>query len=172
MPRLPEITQPSPDQQEAYDYLKKTRGSVRGGFASMLASPDITQRMAHLGTYVRFESPIPPLIRELAAVAISAELQNPAEYTVHGRQCRELGVSEALVKAVIDRAPVSGASADEKLAIDFARELGRDHKLSDATWQAGVKRLGEKGTVDLVGAIGYYAMLAVCHVALDIKPAH
>ena len=170
MPRLPEVTQPSKDQQEAYDYLKKTRGAVRGGFASMLASPDITQRIAHVGTYVRFESPIPPVIRELAAVAISAELHNPMEYTAHARQCKELGVSEVTLKALIDRAPVSGANADEQLAIDFARQLGRDHKLSDATWQAGVKRLGEKGAVDLVSAIGYYAMLAVCHVALDIQP--
>jgi 4-carboxymuconolactone decarboxylase len=170
MPRLPAVTEPTKDQQQAYDYLKKTRGAVRGGFAHMLASPDITERISHVGTYVRFESPIPPVIRELAAVAISAEMQNPAEYTAHARQCKELGVNESLLKAVIDRAAVSGANADEQLAIDFARQLARDHKLSDATWQAAVKRLGEKGAVDLVAAIGYYAMLAVCHVALEIKP--
>jgi 4-carboxymuconolactone decarboxylase len=170
MPRLPEITAPNKEAQPAYDYLVKTRGAARGGFAVMLASPDVAQRMAHVGTYVRFESSLPPNIRELATVVISAEMENPAEYTVHAKHCRELGVSEAAVKAALERAPVSGASADEKLAIDFTRELGRSHKLSDATFEAARKRLGDKGVVDLIAAIGYYAMLAVCHVALDIKP--
>ena len=170
MPRLPEITERNDQNQAAFDYLQKTRGAVRGGFAAMLASPDIAQRIAHVGTYVRFESPLPPNIRELAAVAVSAELENPAEYVVHARQCRQLGIGEALLAAVIGRAPVAGASADEMLAIDCARELTRDHKLSDATFAAARARLGDRGVVDLIAAIGYYAMLAVCHVALGIQP--
>lgn len=169
MPRLPEITQPSPDNREAFDYLKKTRGAVRGGFAVMLASPDITQRIAHVGTYVRFESPLPATIRELAAVTISAELENAVEYVLHARQCRELGVNESLLKAVIERAPVTGGSDDEMLTVSFARELARNHKLSDTTFNAAHKRLGDKGVVDLISAIGYYAMLAICHVALDVE---
>jgi 4-carboxymuconolactone decarboxylase len=119
---------------------------------------------------VRFESPLPASIRELAAVVISAEMENPTEYVAHARQCRELGIAEAVVTAAIERTPVSGASADESLAIDFARELARNHKLSEATFEAGRKRLGDKGVTDLIAAIGYYAMLAVCHVALDMKP--
>jgi 4-carboxymuconolactone decarboxylase len=170
MPRLPEITQPSPENRDAFEYLQKTRGAVRGGFAVMLASPDVTQRMAHVGTYVRFESPLPANIRELAAVTISAELENAVEYVLHARQCRELGVNESLLEAVIERAPVTGGNDDEMLAVNFARELARNHKLSDATFNAAHKRLGDKGVVDLSAAIGYYAMLAVCHVALDLKP--
>jgi 4-carboxymuconolactone decarboxylase len=170
LPRLPEITDRTQENQDAYDYLQKTRGAVRGGFAIMLASPDIDQRIAHVGTYVRFESPLPPNRRELAAVTVSAELENPFEYVAHARLCRELGVSEVIVKAALDCAPVTGASEDEMLAIDCARQLTRSHKLSDATFEAARKRLGDKGVIDLIAAIGYYAMLAVCHVALDVKP--
>ena len=170
MSRLPEITERNKDNQEAYDYLMKTRGAVRSGFAVMLASPDIDQRIAHVGSYVRFDSSLPPNIRELAAVTASSELENPAEYVSHARQCRELHISEAVVAACLERAPVSGASEDEMLAINVARQLTRDHKLSDATFEAARKRLGDRGFIDLVATIGYFAMLAVCHVALDIKP--
>lgn len=168
MPRLPEITVPNNDNQEAFDYLVKTRGAVRGGFAVTLVSPDITQRMAHVGTYVRFDSPVEKLFREVAATVASAELNNPAEYVVHARQLRQMGVNESVVQAILDLAPVIGASADESIAINLARELTRDHKLSDATFQAAQQRLGDAGVVDLIAAVGYYAMLAVCHVALDI----
>jgi 4-carboxymuconolactone decarboxylase len=170
MPRLPEITAPNSENQAAYDYLMKTRGAVRGGFAVTLVSPEITQRMAHVGTYARFDSPIDKFFREVAATVASAELENPAEYVVHARQLRQLGVSEAVVQAILDRAPVKGATEDQMIAINLARELTRDHKLSDASFQAGRKRLGDAGVVDLIATVGYYAMLAVVHVALDIAP--
>jgi 4-carboxymuconolactone decarboxylase len=169
MPRMPEQSRTEANK-DAYDYLEKTRGSVRGGFAVTLASPDITQRMAHVGTYVRFESQVPPSIRELATVVISAEMKNPAESTVHAAQCRKLEVTEAALNAALECKPVTQATDDEKLAIAFARELGRDHALSQATFDAAKQRLGEKGVIDLIATVGYYAMLAVTHVALDIRP--
>jgi 4-carboxymuconolactone decarboxylase len=170
LPRLPEINERNPKNQDTYDYLQKTRGAVRGGFAVMLASPDIDQRIAHVGTYVRFESPLPANMRELAALTASAELENPAEYVAHAQLCREVGVNELIIKAVLDCTPVTGASDDELLAIDFTRQLTRSHKLSDATFEAALKRLGDQGVIDLIAAIGYYVMLAVCHVALDVRP--
>ncbi|OGA01507.1 MAG: hypothetical protein A3H35_08665 [Betaproteobacteria bacterium RIFCSPLOWO2_02_FULL_62_17] len=170
MPRLPEITTPNSENQAAFDYLMKTRGAVRGGFSVTLVSPEITQRMAHVGSYARFDSPIDKLFREVAATVTSAEMENPAEYVPHSRQCLQLGVKEAVVKAILDRSPVAGASEDETIAINVARELTRDHKLSDASFQAARKRLGDAGVVDLIATVGYYAMLAVVHVALDIAP--
>src|SRR5690349_58027 len=116
MPRLPELER-NDKNAAAYDYLHKTRGAVRGGFAVMLASPDVCQRMAHVGTYIRFESPIPANIKELATVAVSAELENPAETTAHTKPCRDLKVSESALKAALERSPITEASDDERLAI-------------------------------------------------------
>ncbi len=170
MPRLPLVTAPTPANQSAFDYLMKTRGSVRGGFAAMLASPEITQRIAHVGSYVRFDSPVDKLIREVAATVASAELENPAEYVVHAGHLRDLGVKDSIIQAILERTAVTGASEDETIAINLARELTRNHKLSDATFQAAKKRLGDSGVVDLITTVGYYAMLAVAHVALEIAP--
>ena len=168
MPRLPEVSTPNAGNQATFDYLMKTRGAVRGGFAVMMASPDIAQRVAHVGTYVRFDSPVDKLFRELASTVASVEMKNPAEYVLHSRELQRMGVSEGLIKAILDGAPIEGASADEALAIAFARELTREHRLSDATFEAARQRLGDAGVVDLMATVGYYAMLAVCHVALAI----
>ena len=75
MPRLPEVTTPNSESQAAFDYLMKTRGAVRGGFAVTLASPDVTQRMAHLGSYARFDSPVDKLFREVAATVACMTIQ-------------------------------------------------------------------------------------------------
>lgn len=172
MPRLPVVTEPTPAQRPVYDYLLKTRGpaGVKGGFGVMLASPELAQRIAHLGSYIRFDSAVPERMRSVAALAISAELENPWEYTVHARMCRERGVPEAVVQALLDRAPVSGADADDQLAIDIARAMARHHQLEQATFDAAHRRLGDAGVVDLLATVGYYAMFAVTHKALEVFP--
>ena len=172
MPRLPAVTVPNDENRAAYEYLLKTRGpaGLKGGFGVMLASPEACQRVAHLGSYVRFDSPVPELIREMAATAISAEHDNPWEYTIHADKCRALGSSEAVVRAVLERKPVDGASDDEMLAINVAREMARTHRLSKATFAAMQARLGDAGAVDLLVTVGYFAMLAVTHAALEVWP--
>ena len=44
----------------------------------------------------------------------------------------------------------------------YARELVRDHKVSDVTFQAALDRLGVGGTVELTALIGHY--ITVGHV--------
>ena len=172
MPRLPIVTHPTPEQKPVYDYLLKTRGpaGVAGGFGVLMASPELAQRIAHLGSYIRFESQIPKRMRSVAAATISSELENPWEYTIHARFCREQGVPEAVVQAILDCAPVSGAEADDQLAIDIARAMARHHKLDQATFDAARQRLGDAGVVDLLATIGYYAMFGVTHKALEVFP--
>ena len=172
MPRLPSVNDPTPEQKPAFDYLLQSRGpsGLKGGFGVMLASPEICQRIAHVGSYIRFDSPIPKRMREVAATAISSELENPWEYVIHAKICGELGVPEAVVQAILDRKTVAGASEDDQLAIDVSRQMARDHKLSQATFDAARKRLGDAGVVDLLACVGYFAMLAITHKALEVFP--
>lgn len=172
MPRLPAITRPTAAQKSAYDYLLQTRGpaGLRGGFGVMLASPELCQRVAHVGSYIRFDSPLPKRMKAVAAVTISSELENPWEHAFHARACREMGVPEAVVQAILARAPVSGEDAEDRIVIDVAREMARGHKLSQPTFDAAHQRLGDAGVVDLLATIGYYAMLAVTHKALEVFP--
>ena len=173
MPRLPEIFERDALPEEhrtVHDYLVKTRGAVSPGFASQLHSPEFVQRVAHLGTFVRFESSLPPALRELAAFTTSTELGNHYEQAIHGKTAGELGVSAEAIDAVLNQTSTEGAGGDEVLAIGAVREIVRNHGLSDATFNAARERLGEQGVVELIGTIGYYAMLACIHTSLDVQP--
>src|SRR5690348_7780399 len=103
MARLPEIKERErlPEaHREVHDYLVKTRGAVSGGFAVLLNSPDVAGRIAHVGSYIRFENTLPARVRELAALTASTEMGNSYEQSIHTRDVTNLGVPEATIAAV------------------------------------------------------------------------
>lgn len=172
MPRLPSITQPTQDQSAAHAYLIKTRGpaGIKGGFGVMLASPDLCQRIAHVGSYIRFLSPVPKRLREVAATTISSELKNPWEYVIHAKICIELGVPEQEVQAILDCASVACKDIQDQIAVNIAREMARNHQLTQPTFDQAKALLGDAGVVDLIATVGYFSMLAVTHKALEVFP--
>ena len=55
--------------------------------------------------------------------------------------------------------------------IDFTRALLRKHRIDDATASAMRARFGDDEFIQLTGAIGYYAMLAMTVNACELEPA-
>jgi 4-carboxymuconolactone decarboxylase len=173
MPRLPEIferDQLPEDKRDVYDYLVKARGRISNGYAQLLHCPELVGRTAHLGTYVRFESSLEPRTIELLAFATSAELDNPYERDIHAQNAAKLGVSQATIDAVQSKADLADGPAEELLLVRCVRELIRTHQLSDAAFAAAHAALGDKRVVELIGTIGYYAMLAYAHNAVQVRP--
>ncbi len=172
MPRLPQLKEKSqlPEQhREVHDYLVKTRGRVSDGYSVLLNSPDLAGRIAHTGSYVRFESTLPDNLRELAALTASTEIGNAYERGIHTRDCANLGIDAALVDAVTSGQPVDAFPKEITISIRAGRELLRNHSLSPATFDEARRRLGDQGVVDLIANIGYYTMLGCLHIGLGIS---
>ena len=57
MARLDNLTreQLKPEDQQFFDEISGSRGSVRGPYGVLLHSPKLAARVAHTGTYVRFD---------------------------------------------------------------------------------------------------------------------
>ena len=49
----------APEGRHVYDEIAGSRGSVALNFKALLNSPEATSRLAALGAYVRFETPLP-----------------------------------------------------------------------------------------------------------------
>lgn len=172
MPRLPEIfdrDQLPEDKREIHDYLVKARGRISNGYAPLLHCPEFVGRAAHLGTYIRFESSLPAKTLELLAFTTVSELDDLYEKAIHAQAAAKLGISRSTIDAINNKTDLIGAADEETLPVRCARELTRTHQLSDASFEAAHKVLGDKGVVELVGAIGYYAMIAYAHNALQVR---
>jgi 4-carboxymuconolactone decarboxylase len=53
------------------------------------------------------------------------------------------------------------APADERAIYDFIIELYRARRVGDRNYRRVLKHLGTTGTVELVGIIGYYALISM-----------
>ncbi|MBV8086202.1 MAG: carboxymuconolactone decarboxylase family protein [Chloroflexi bacterium] len=173
MPRLPRILTkdqlPAGSDGEVIDYLVRTRGFVSPGFGAILNNPNAAHRIAQLGTYVRFESSLAADVREITAMTSAREMGGTYEQSLHARDAVAAGVSQAVVDAVNAGRPLpAGVTESQAAVIDAARELTRTHGLEDSTWQQLRRCFGEAGAVDVVTTVGYYAMLAIVHNALEV----
>ena len=173
MARLPNVTreQLKSEDQQYYDEIVGSRGSVRGPYGVLLYSPNLAARVANTGTYVRFESDMPNNLKEVVIIATAREIKSQYEFTAHARLAREANVSDETIKAIAQGTAPQSLSGDEELLVRFTQQLLRDHKVNDATYSAVKDRFGVQGTVDLTGLIGHYLLVGQFLAVFDVELA-
>jgi len=135
------------------------RKGVYGPFLPLLRSPDLLDRVAKLGEFLRFGSGLDARVRELTICATARHQGNQFEWLMHAPLAVQAGVNADAVEALRLGARPKGLQADEELALDFARELLHTHGVSDPTYAAALASFGEQGVVELTTLIGYFAMV-------------
>ena len=136
----------------------------------LLHSPEVAGRTAHLGAYIRFESTLPPDLRELAIITTSREFDCEYEWSAHATLAREAGVREEAIQVVANRGQLDSLTVDEAMIVGYGRALFRDHRVSDTTFEAARERLGDQGVTELTATFGYYAMLACTLNTFQVRP--
>ena len=174
MPRVPRIQQRSDVPEEAahhFDSIASSRGRVSGPFSVLLNSPEVAGRAAHLGSYIRFESTLDPAIKELAIITTSREFDCDYEWSAHVVLAREAGVRAEAIDAVANRGTVDSLEPDEALVIGYGREMFRNKRVADDTFDAAKERFGVQGVTELTATMGYYGMLACTLNTFEVEPA-
>ena len=170
MARLPNVTrdQLKPEEQKFYDSIADSRGSVRGPYGVLLHSPDLAARVAHTGSYVRFNLDLPESLKETVIIATAREIKNQYEFAAHARLARQAGVSENTIQAIARGAAPQGLSGDEEKLVRYVHELLRNHKISDATFNAVKDRFGVQKTLELTALIGHYLLVGQILTAFEV----
>jgi 4-carboxymuconolactone decarboxylase len=158
-------------QQHIFDEIAGSRGAVRGPFAMLLHSPDVAQRIAHTGAYIRFETSLPDDLREVAILTTARFWDCQYEWTAHQRIAEdEAGTRPEAIIAIRDRQAPAGLTPDETIVFDYVSELLNNHRVSDSTFKTANERFGNKATVDLTATAGYYSMIAGTLNAFAVEP--
>ncbi|MDP9144483.1 MAG: carboxymuconolactone decarboxylase family protein [Actinomycetota bacterium] len=155
----------SASQQETFDHIAASRGTMIRPFAAMLHRPEIARAAADLGAVIRYQSTLSDHDRELVICTTAIERDCAFEWDSHSPIARSVGVSESTLDAIRTGGEVD--EADDAVFVDFSRELSRDGKVTTLTFDQAMARLGEEGTVELAAIVGYYTMLAVFMNACD-----
>ena len=173
MARIPQIHEREDVPANAaqhFDSIASSRGRISGPFSVLLNSPEIAGRAAHLGAYIRFESTLSDSDRELAIITAAREFDCHYEWSAHVVMARDAGVSADAISAVANRAGLEELDDADALIIAYGREMFRDKRVSDATYEAAQARFGVQGVTELTATMGYYGMLACALNTFEVLP--
>ena len=170
--RLPrfDASNATPEQKAVLDeILSGPRGNLNGPFLGWIHSPELAQQAQRLGAFCRYRTGLPLRLSELAILVTAARWQAQAEWYIHYPIALEAGVAQVDAEAIrLGRQP-SFANSDDALIYAFASELYDTKRVSDATYAATVARFGHEVTINLVGLLGYYALVAMTLNVFDMR---
>ena len=163
--RLPAIPpdQLPPEQKKVLDDLQSgPRGAgVRGPFNALLRSPELCDLVQRVGAYVRFGTSLPQKLNELAICMAGRKWTAQYEFYAHRRLAIQAGLKAEITDAIAAGTRPAGMDADEAAVYDFVTALLATGHVTDALYDAIKSRFGERGVMDLVGAVGYYSIVSM-----------
>jgi 4-carboxymuconolactone decarboxylase len=171
VPRIP-LPSPetmTPEQRKVYDSIVTgPRGTLVGPLRAALHRPELAERWQQFGELLRFRTSLSPQLSELAILVTARRWNCQLEWYIHARVAADQGLPAAIIEDTrIGRRPAV-ASHDMLTVHDYAVELTQRGKVSEPTYQAVLKLLGDVGIVELTALIGYYTMVAMTLNAHEI----
>ena len=144
------------DQKRVADAIQSgPRGAgLRGPFNALLRSPELCDLVQRLGAFVRFGTSIPQRLNEMAIIMAGRKWTAQYEFFAHRRLALEAGLSPAIADAIAANQRPASMAKDEETVYDFVSEMLATGSVSDQTFQRVKDAFGERGVVDLVGAVG------------------
>jgi 4-carboxymuconolactone decarboxylase len=162
--RLPDFqTSQATDEQKAVlaSILSGPRGNLNGPFLGWIHSPELADHAQRLGAFCRYKTGLTLRLSELAILVTAARWHSQAEWFIHHPIALEAGLSAAVAEDIRTGTLPSFDEPDDALIYEFTSELYETKRVSDATYSAAVKRFGHVVIVNLVGLLGYYALVSM-----------
>jgi 4-carboxymuconolactone decarboxylase len=156
-------------QKQVYDaIISGPRGQVRGPLAVWLHRPELASKAQKLGQYCRYDSALPPRLSELAILTTARIWDAAFEWQAHVPHALAGGITPEVIASLESDETPQFDKADEAVVYAFSRELNMTRAVTDETFDRTIECLGADATVDLVGVLGYYALISMTIKAFDL----
>ena len=163
--RFPPLTpdEMTDEQRAVVDAIQSgPRGAgLRGPFNALVRSPVLCDLVQRVGAYVRFGTSLPAPLNELAICMAGRKWGAQYEFYAHRRLGIDAGLNPAILDAVAAGRRPGDMGGDETIVYEFVTDLLSTGQVSDASYDAAMTRFGERGIMDLVGAVGYYSLVSM-----------
>jgi 4-carboxymuconolactone decarboxylase len=134
---------------------------MSGPFYCYLHAPGFGELAQKLGGHLRYGTSIPPRLSEFAILTTARYWKAQYEWAAHAPMAEQKGVKPATILDLQAGRKPKGAPKDERTIYDFIVELYKTRRVSSRNYKAVNAILGDAGTVELVGLLGYYAMVSM-----------
>jgi 4-carboxymuconolactone decarboxylase len=169
MPRIPLASPDDLDaaQRAVYDKIVSgPRGRIQGPLRAALHNPELADKWQALGALLRYGTSLPARLSEIAILVTGRACNSPFEWYAHRIEAQRAGVEIPVIEALLAQTEPPGMSEDDAIVWRYAVELNQHNSVSDATYEAALRRFGTRTVVELTALIGYYTMVAMtlnCH---------
>jgi 4-carboxymuconolactone decarboxylase len=165
--RLPVLTEDKLDDAQRA-LLESMRSGPRGGrvnlrgpFGVYMHAPQYGELTQQLGAFVRFNTSIEPRLSEFAILCVARIWRAQYEWHAHAPIAEKAGVKPEAIRDIKAGCVPSKAAKDERAIWDFVQDLTKTRRVSERNYRRVHAFLGNKGTVELVGLLGYYAAVSM-----------
>jgi 4-carboxymuconolactone decarboxylase len=140
----------------------------QGPFTALTRKLSFTDGALRLFCATR-EAKLAPRLFEMTVLIIGRSWTAQFEWYAHAAQAAKLGIAPEVIEAIRLGKRPSFTQEDERVVYDLVHELSETRALSQETYDRALRVLGEEQLVELVGAAGFYTMIAMTVVAFDIR---
>ena len=159
--RLPLPSTLTAGQQFAVDTVAAgPRGELIAPFVPLLRAPELMTRLQLVGEYLRFGSGLPSHLTELVILIVARRWDQDFEWGHHVPLARTAGLDEDVIAAVRDGGSFTGPD-DVRAVWRLVSELEYRRGVSDSTFDAVLRAVGDAGVVEVIATVGYYTTLAM-----------
>ena len=163
MPRLPIPTDTdefSEETRSAIRHIKATRKTMPPPSSYLTYAGEAGARLSDLVEHLRYHTSLTDAESELAICTAVRSANAAYIWNAHVKLGQASGTREEAIHAVDTFGPLDDLTDDEALIIRFGRELLDASEVSDNTYEAVVRRYGEKGLMELTALMSVYMMNA------------
>ncbi len=129
-------------------------------FRMLANAPGLLRPFVDLGSAFLYHGELDPVIRECAILRVGYLSGAAYETAQHEKIGRDLGMDEALFRALRQGSDGPGLTDEQSLVIAFVDDLVSQVKASDATFRPVLDQFGVAPTQELVLLVGYYMMVS------------
>jgi len=141
--------------------LDGPRTAMNGPFNVMLRSPVMGDLAQELGAQIRFNSTLPPPLREMTILMAARHWTAHYEWNAHKAAALSAGLDPAIIAAIAAGEQPRSLQDDAAALHRFCSELLATKGVTDATFAAAKAAFGEQGLTEIMFTLGYYSLVSM-----------
>jgi 4-carboxymuconolactone decarboxylase len=151
----------TPEQTNIFEQLVAGRGRILGPYRVWIHSPTIASGMEQIGTFLNKRATLSQREVEMVIIMIATHWQGDYVQTAHVRMGRQVGLSQAVIDALLAGSEPALTDAHEQAVHRFAAAMIASRKVPDAEFAEIETTLGRPGIAEVLVLIGYYTSVAM-----------
>ena len=166
---------PYPDPKTLAPEIQEALGKMAplNIFRMLAGGEGLMPAFLRLGNYILFKSKLDPILREIAIIRVGVLSKAKYEVHQHERIGRDVGMSEALIKAMHTGPDDPALSEMQRLVMRYTDDVVKNVRAGDQTFKPLSERLSLQEMEELTITIGFYMMVSrfLETYDIDIEPA-